>query len=732
MRILYPFVGDTVGGSHHSAKLLIQAVRGTNVTPIVLVHKRGYLDVFFRTSGVLKIEEGSLPYWENKGGVWRNIIKFFTVCPKLIKFLRENRVDIVHVNDGRMAISWSLACLLARVPMVVHQRTQFSYSRISLIALRCASRIIAISEFTRDSLPEKFKEHTEVVYNPFLPDFLDRKIARSKINAEFGLNPAASVLLFVGTIQKQKRLNIALAALRHLQLGGKTAILLVAGRISKKQETLIREQLEIDGLGEQVHLLGYRSDIKNLLAAADLLVAPAVNEGHGRAVAEAMALGTPVVVSSSGGHPEIVDHKRTGLLFAPDDALELADCISSLLGDTAKCLKLAEAAREFVQKNYSIATHVERVREIYRELYGNVTVVIESMGGGGAQQVVSRLLVHWSSKGEIPHLITFQDTTADEMFVPSSVIRKVVGGAFVSSSLIEAIISNFWRILSLRKEICASQSRVVVSFVTTTNVLVLLACLGTNVRVVVSERNDPTRQNVGRCWSLLRSVTYLFAWRVTANSQFALDALAKPFSSQKHVMVPNPIRVDLGTDIVSVSYPFILAVGRLHEQKNFGLLIRAFSRAIQNSLMPVGWKLLIAGDGPERGSLERLISDLKLEKNVLLLGHIRDPYTYMRSASMFVMCSQYEGSPNALWEAMTCGLPTIITDSIIGALEVAEHGTHTYVVPHNDKVSLSDAIIYLAKDYRLRSRLGKEARDVSKKFSDEYVFSIWDELVYGR
>jgi glycosyltransferase involved in cell wall biosynthesis len=728
MKILFPFVGDTVGGSHESAVLLIANLPNAGMEPVVVVHRDGPLLNFLAARGVVNKATAHLPLWERGGGPLISLFRILAITPRLTYELYRQQVDIVHVNDGRMAISWSLACRVLGIPLVVHQRTFFARSRISSLALNLASRVLVISQFTSDSLPPHVRPRVRLVANPLDTSTLhDRATARAEVAREFHLDTFQYLLIFVGTLQSQKRPRIALQALALLRQEGIDAAILVVGRDGGAESEAISAFVADAGLEEVVRLVGFRSDVGRLIAAADVLLAPAVHEGHGRVVLESMLYGTPVVAVASGGHVETIDHGRTGILVTPDDPQALANAVVEVLANPNRAGALVEAARKTVIDCHAVDLHVTQVVSSYRELFGPVAIVIESMGGGGAQQVASRLLSNWVDRGDRPALITFQSPETDKISVPEVIERHIGGSVGVSQGLWQAVVSNWRRALFLRQAIQKSQACTVVSFMTATNVLAILATVGLNVRIIVSERNDPARQKLGRFWVIMRRLTYPLAWRVTANTNAALQMMSGFVRQSKLVLVPNPLRPNLGGVSECSEPPFILAVGRLHPQKNYPSLLRAFAKAD----LP-GWRLRILGDGPERDNIEALANQLGLSDRLDLLGYVRDPFPHYRAARIFIMVSSYEGSPNALWEAMNCALPTVISDSIVGALEVAENGRHTFVVPAGDELALSTALVTLASNKALSQYIGREAALLTKRFSSDIVFSIWDKAIFNR
>lgn len=731
--ILFPFVGDTIGGSHHSAVLLMQSLVSQGVKPVALLHRKGVLESFLRDKGITVSAMGPLPVWEAEGGSLRNLWRMIAGTPRLMIALRHMAVDGVHVNDGRMAISWSLACRLAGVPLIIHQRTRFAPSRLSRLALSLASRIITISDYTRETLPADLRGRAVTVPNPFLLPSIDRAAARRSVEEEFGLDPSVPLLLFVGTFQKQKRPLVAVDAVMRMHARGQRAVLMMVGRHSGEEgEALLRDITAKGLVGRDVLIPGFRSDIDRLMAAADLLIAPAVNEGHGRALVEALLAGTPVVAADSGGHREVGLQEGGGYLVPPDDPDAFAERCLQVVANDIGMQDRSAVLREPIERLYSQATHGQRVAAEYRRAMGSVAVVIESMGGGGAQQVASRLLTHWVDRGDEPALITFQPSETDVMPVPAGVRRWETGGVGISQGVIRAVVANVRRLLTLRRAVKLSNASIVVSFVGTTNILVLLATLGLRKKVIVSERNDPRRQRVGGVWRILRWVMYPCAWKVTANSFFALSALSPLIRKNRRIMVPNPLRKKGPAAPQQFPFPVIMAVGRLHPQKHFDLLLQAFAQAKRQSSALEGWRLVILGEGGERKALEAEAARLGIASDLLMPGHVSDPYPYLQASQVFVMCSRYEGSPNALWEAMACGLPTVITDTIEGALEWVTPMEQSYVVPGGDKAALATALAVLAANPSLREALGNRASKLVDAFSDDKVFAVWDSVLYEK
>ncbi|MGE4345676.1 MAG: glycosyltransferase [Geoalkalibacter sp.] len=135
--------------------------------------------------------------------------------------------------------------------------------------------------------------------------------------------------------------------------------------------------------------------------------------------------------------------------------------------------------------------------------------------------------------------------------------------------------------------------------------------------------------------------------------------------------------------------PVVVGVGRLTRQKDFPTLIRAFARVRKERPC----RLLILGDGQDKGKLEALISELGLKSEVRLEGFVSNPYKFLRKADLFVLSSAWEGSPNVLTEALALGVPVVATDCPSGPREILAGGTVAPLVPVGDEKSLAAAIL---------------------------------------
>ena len=133
----------------------------------------------------------------------------------------------------------------------------------------------------------------------------------------------------------------------------------------------------------------------------------------------------------------------------------------------------------------------------------------------------------------------------------------------------------------------------------------------------------------------------------------------------------------------------LINAGRLEEQKNHRLLIRAFQLLLANR---ENMQLLIIGQGSLDQELKNLVNELGLERNVHLIGFKQNPYAYMAQSDLFVLSSSFEGLPTVLIEAMALGVNVVSTDCPSGPAEILEQGKYGWLAKNNDAVSLATAI----------------------------------------
>jgi GalNAc-alpha-(1->4)-GalNAc-alpha-(1->3)-diNAcBac-PP-undecaprenol alpha-1,4-N-acetyl-D-galactosaminyltransferase len=358
------------------------------------------------------------------------------------------------------------------------------------------------------------------------------------------------------------------------------------------------------------------------------------------------------------------------------------------------------------------------------------TLIIHSLSSGGAERVISRIANYWAVKGWAITLLTFDDGSEAPFYdLEDGVNHRSLGLAATSTNPIAGIWNNLSSIRSLRAAIIESKPDAVISFMARTNIITILATRGLNTPILVSERNDPAMLSPGRMWGTLRQWTYPFADRIVVQTERAGDYFPAKLQDRIFVM-PNPVILPpIETTESNRSLAgdrSLIAVGRLTYQKGFELLLQAFARLKDDY---PEWMLTILGEGELRPDLESLAQSLGLANRLHLPGRVKNPHELLRQADIFVMSSRFEGFPNALCEAMVCGLPVISADCPNGPREIIREGVDGVLVPTEDITALAAAMGRLMSDPQLRAALAAAAPELAQRFSLEKVMLMWESLV---
>jgi len=372
-RILFPFVGDTIGGSHLSALELINGLDRSLFEPVIAVHQDGMLVKYLKEREINYICLSRISI-KNQNKV--NILFFIL---KMAYFIRKNNIKIVHTNDGKMHPIWQSSAQIARIPYVRHQRTCFKVRNqnkqnklnIGQLLPQTAKKIITISECCKNSLPPEMNHNSQIIMNPFntklsLPNRLEE---REKLLNDLDCPLNYKIVGFVSNLIDYKRPQIFIEMASIICESGIDDIIFpMFGDKREPFVNLIEEEIKSRGLEKKCILMGPRFPIEPLMSTFDVLVAPAVKEAFGRTIVESMLVGTPVVAAEKGGHKEIIHHNDTGLLVEPDNPYAFADSVINLLENPELATKISESARLWASKNCSVEKHVEAVQEIYLEL----------------------------------------------------------------------------------------------------------------------------------------------------------------------------------------------------------------------------------------------------------------------------------------------------------------------------------------------------------------------------
>ena len=363
-----------------------------------------------------------------------------------------------------------------------------------------------------------------------------------------------------------------------------------------------------------------------------------------------------------------------------------------------------------------------------------ITLVISSLTelpGGGAERVISNMANFWADTEHKVTLITFDNGNNPYYLLSENVNWVALDFIGSSNNWIEGLINNVKRIFTLRNAIVKSAPDSIISFLFSTNILVLMATRFLSTNVIISERNSPTYHRANRrIWHILRRLIYPCAEHLVVQTRETGFFFANYNRSVKAIpnsviVLPEKMKQEPGFSLPPGKR--IVAMGGLIYQKGFDLLLNIVSRLFEKF---TDWSLIIMGKGPLCEELKNQAKRLGIESKVFFPGRVMNPFSILSRCDVFVLSSRYEGFPNALLEAMACGLPVVSFDCSTGPNQIIQHGINGLLVPAEDKDRLKEALHSLMVEKEMRERMGEKASYVSKQYAHDKIMALWEKLAF--
>ncbi len=300
----------------------------------------------------------------------------------LAGILRKEKVAIIHANEI-LDLYAGVAARLAGVPCVWHIRSDLSTlpmvrSILPRVALGLSSSVIVVSDSVSHHMFQTQHIHSRkvsVIHNPgpnlsvFHP-----QVDGSAVRAEFGIGPHDQLVVLVAKLGERKGHDIAIQAAPSVLASYPNALFLLVGgdlegRHHAEYAAQIRAMPRALGVEDKVIFTGYRSDVPQIMAAADVVLhCSTYPDPFPGVVLQGMAVGRAVIAPDLGGPREQIEHQVSGLLIEPASPAALAEAICNLLGDEDKrdCLGQAAAAR--VQATFTPDLFFQKLSGVYESL----------------------------------------------------------------------------------------------------------------------------------------------------------------------------------------------------------------------------------------------------------------------------------------------------------------------------------------------------------------------------
>lgn len=345
---------------------------------------------------------------------------------------------------------------------------------------------------------------------------------------------------------------------------------------------------------------------------------------------------------------------------------------------------------------------------------------INRISHGGAERVISNLATEMALRGHNCTVVTsfpceWEYSVGNDVNRINLYPNKLEGNK---------LIRNIKLICRLRKFIRSAKPDLLVTFMGEPNSRAIPATIGTKTKVVMSVRNDPNKEYCGRLNTLIAKYIMPIADGMVFQTEDARQWFPER-TKQKSVVIFNPVDKFFFNVKRSEQPHDIIATGRLVEQKNHPLLIRAFAKIADKT----SDNLYIYGS-EDSSKLDRMIESLELKNRVFLPGSSKNIPEILSNAKIYVLSSDYEGMPNALMEAMAVGVPCISTDCPCGGPKsLFTKDMQHFLTPIDDVDTMSNRILELIQDSSIRDAHGKACREAAKAFVPDIINDQWEKYL---
>lgn len=350
-----------------------------------------------------------------------------------------------------------------------------------------------------------------------------------------------------------------------------------------------------------------------------------------------------------------------------------------------------------------------------------IDFLVDSLTSGGAERVLVLLANHFEEQGQVVRIITFNDK---EVWKPNETIKRVklhegsIKNQMIRSTTI--LIKHYYR--------KSNRPDVLISFMTTTNLIGILVARLYGIKVIASEHINHVMET-NRIEKFTRNYMYRFA-----NALTCLTSFDEKYYKNKKIKVsvmPNPCTFEVYKEEVRGREKVILAVGALdrYHHKGFDNLIPLIAPVLKKHK---DWKLKLVGGGSKgKELLKGLTKSHNIEKQVIFGGFSNDVSEIMKNSEIYIMPSRFEGLPMVLLEAMSQGMACIAFDCISGPSDIIIHNVNGILVENQNFELMSKELDQLIEKPEKRLEFAEQGVESLDKFKIEKIYNKYLVIFEG-
>lgn len=720
---------------------------------------RVFLTVFTLKDQFYDVPEGvilrnlELGTTESKTGKIVNVVKRVRAINSLIK---KEKIDVLY-SFGQTA---NMVCALAtnRIHKIsaLHSFGEIKNRNYMKLLKYRGGQVVGCSKaLTQEVIHAYTMPFVKDLCNPYDTSGIAKQAAEPiTVHQDFYKAQEGPRIITMGREDDVKGYWHLLKVFAKLKETYPSAKLSVLGDGAFEEYKNLAKQLKID---DSVLFTGMLKNPFPYLACSDVFVLSSISEGLPNVLVEALSLKLPVVsVNCKSGPAEILHSSFRevdtgegifmgdyGILTSPLTPHKNLTVSNPLILEKeeedlrkgiikALCEKNTHEGMQRIEKGfrhsetYSPESYLESLESLIPTKKTKILFHINSLGKGGAERVIS-ILSSLFAKDDYQVAIATEWTAQNE-YDCSRMVKRIHVGLTEQEETKGRIYKAVVRLGRLRKCIKKEKPDIIISFCNKANFRAVYASFGWNIPLLVSVRNDPTRDYLP-----YKRDTKAMSKRV-AGCVFQTKE-AKAFFDEnlqkKSRVIWNPLDDKYLTSGQREKNPAgIVTAGRITKQKNQLLLIKAYEKIREKY---PDEKVYIYGEDSGDGSMEKLqkyIVEHNLCESVKFMGLSNQLEKELLSYKVFVLSSDHEGMPNALMEAMALGLPVIATDDATGgAHQMIKDGENGLLVPVGDDKALSDALIKILSNEENANVMGEKAKEICKEVKATVIYEKWKDYV---
>lgn len=373
-KILFVSHSSHWGGGEKCLYLLLKGLSREEFEPVLVLPEDHALKAAVEDLGI-RTRPCSLLPWVRPWADFARCPSFREGVDQITGLIEEEQPDLVVSNTSVM-VGGALAALRCGVPHVWHvlemlsqdptSKPSLDFHSFFLLLTKLSNRVVAASASVKADICQFVDGSNIDVIHTGIELSDDRQPERSKQKV-FGVSEDTFVVSFAGDLGERKGAEDLIRSARQVLARNPNARFMLAGRDAERGQA-VRELLAELAMGDAVQLLGFRSDVEDIMAASDVFVLPTLADPLPLVVQEAMSVATPVIATRSGGCEDMVVDGETGYLVPVSDPAALAAAITTVMENPDERQRMGQNGRQRLETHFSHRGYVDSMSRLFHEV----------------------------------------------------------------------------------------------------------------------------------------------------------------------------------------------------------------------------------------------------------------------------------------------------------------------------------------------------------------------------